>query len=90
MASEKTEINFNPKLFNNIFWHLSEAFNDTKVRYIWLYGGSSASKTYTVVQLQIISMLYGADENALILRKFATDIRDSIYSDFKNVIREWE
>ena len=90
MAYEKTEINFNPELFNNIFWHLSEAFNDTKVRYIWLYGGSSASKTYTVVQLQIISMLYGADENALILRKFATDIRDSIYSDFKNVIREWE
>lgn len=83
------EINFNPELFNNVFWKLQEAFNNPLIRYIWLYGGSSASKTFSVVQLQIIQMLSGSDENALILRKFAVDIRDSIYSDFKTVISDW-
>ena len=34
-------------------------------------------------------MLSGSTENALILRKYAVDIRDSIYADFKEVITEW-
>jgi hypothetical protein len=83
------KIDFNPKLFNNVYWHLLDAFNNALVRFIWVYGGSSASKTYSVVQLQIITMLSGEDENALILRKYATDIKDSIYSDFKNIISLW-
>jgi len=83
------EINFNPELFNNVFWHLKDAFENPLIRYIWLYGGSSASKTFSVVQLQVVSMLKGPDENSLILRKFAVDIRDSIYQDFKNVITDW-
>ena len=83
------QINFNPKLFNNVYWHLREAFENISIRFIWVYGGSSASKTYSVVQLQIISMLSGPDENALVLRKFAVDIKDSIYADFKNIISGW-
>ena len=83
------KINFNPELFNNIFWHLKEAFNNVQIRFVWCYGGSSASKTYSVVQLSIIDMLQGNDNNYLVLRKYATDIRDSIYSDYKNIITEW-
>lgn len=83
------EINFNPDLFNNVFWHIQTAFDSLKVRYIWLFGGSSASKTFSVVQQLVVKMLQGPDENALILRKFAVDIRDSIYSDFKTVISDW-
>jgi len=82
------EIEFNPKLFNKVYWHLEEAFNNVLIRFIWVYGGSSASKTYSVVQLQIKTMLAGENENALVLRKYATDIKDSIYSDFKNIINE--
>ena len=82
------EIDFNPKLFNNIYWHLKKAFENNSVRFIWLYGGSSSSKTFSVVQLQIITM-FSENENALILRKYATDIRDSIFSDFKNIISAW-
>lgn len=83
-------INFNPDLFNNVFWHLKEAFDNILIRFIWVYGGSSASKTYSVVQLTVIEMLQGGDNNSLVLRKFATDIRDSVFSDFKNIITEWE
>lgn len=89
-CEDQAEIEFNPNLFNNVYWHLLDAFNNPLVRFIWLYGGSSASKTYSVVQLQIVKMLEGEDENALVLRKYATDIKDSIYSDFKNIISDWE
>lgn len=87
---DKIDINFNPDLFNNIFWHLKEAFENPLIRFIWCYGGSSASKTFSIVQLSIFDMLQGNDNNYLVLRKYATDIRDSIYSDFKNIITEWE
>jgi len=87
--AKKISIDFNPELFNNVYWHLLKAFKNQLVRFIWLYGGSSASKTYSVVQLQIILMLEGEHENALILRKYAVDIKDSIYADFKNIISDW-
>lgn len=83
------KFDFNPDLFNNVYWHLKEAFNNLLIRFIWLYGGSSASKTYSVVQLQIIRMLEHKGENALVLRKFHPDIKDSIYADFKGIISDW-
>lgn len=83
------DFDFNPNLFNNVYWHLRKAFNNTLIRFIWCYGGSSASKTYSVVQLLIIKMLGGKDENALVLRKYAVDIKDSIYSDFTSIIDDW-
>ena len=92
MAKETTDeldLTFDPYLFNNVYWHLQEAFANPAIRFIWLYGGSSASKTYSVVQLQIFLMLTKADENALVLRKYAVDIKDSIFSDFKTIIKDW-
>lgn len=89
MATVEKRIDFNPDLFNNVFWHLRDAFSNLLIRFIWVYGGSSASKTFSVVQLTVIEMLEGSDNNSLVLRKFTTDIRDSIYSDFKNVIIDW-
>lgn len=88
-GAEITTIDFNPDLFNNVYWHLEAAHHNNDIRYIWLYGGSSASKTYSEVQLLIKEMLSGPDNNSMVLRKFATDIRDSIYADFKNIIAEW-
>lgn len=89
MASQETKIDFNPDLFNNVYWHLEKAFSNEGVRFIWIYGGSSASKTYSVVQLTVKEMLCSNEHNSLILRKYASDIRDSIYSDFKNIITDW-
>lgn len=86
--AKKINLNFNPDLFNNIFFIIRELWNNSLIRFIWIYGGSSASKTYSVVQQSVISLLEG-EGNILVLRKYATDIRDSIYSDFKNVISDW-
>lgn len=83
------KFDFNPELFNNVYWHLRKAFKNAKIRYIWLYGGSSASKTYSVVQLLIVRMLTYPAESTMILRKYAVDIKDSIFQDFKSIISEW-
>ena len=82
-------IEFDAELFNDLFYHLESDFANPEVRFIFAYGGSSASKTYTVVQLLIIRML-SISENTMILRKFGVDIKDSIYSDFVNIINYWE
>lgn len=87
--SQKKQINFNPDLFNNVFWHIQDAFNNESIRYIWEYGGSSGSKSYTTAQATLIDMLQGVDNNTLVLRKYSTDIKDSIYSDFKGIISDW-
>jgi phage terminase large subunit len=83
------QFKFSKKFFNNVYWHLLKAFADTTLRYIWIYGGSSASKTYSVCQLIIVLMLTNKRENTLVLRKYGTDIKDSIYADFKGIIDKW-
>jgi PBSX family phage terminase large subunit len=80
---------FKKSLFNNVYWHLEKAFNSLYIRFIWIYGGSSASKTYSVCQLILKRMLEFENENTMVMRKYAVDIKDSIYSDFKGIIDLW-
>lgn len=82
-------IEFNPDLFNNVYFHIEEALANDAIRFLYLYGGSSASKTFSMVQETVKWMLTGENNNSLVHRKFATDIRDSIFSDFKTVIADW-
>lgn len=82
------KFNFNPELFNDIYWLLTADFDNEAIRYIFLYGGSSASKTYTVVQILVVRLLY-LKENTMVLRKYGVDIKDSIYSDFVGIINDW-
>lgn len=77
------------KLFNNVYWHLEAAIANVLIRFIWLYGGSSASKTYSLCQLVIKRMCESGDENSLVLRKYGSDIEDSVYADFKGIISKW-
>jgi phage terminase large subunit len=91
IQTEKQTIRFKFKrrLFNKIFFILRVLFNNERIRFIWAYGGSSASKTYSVVQLLIIKMMEGSDETACVFRKHAVDIKDSIYADFIGIIKAW-
>jgi phage terminase large subunit len=91
MVKKKRELkfDFNPDIFNNIYWHLKDAFENPLIRFIWCFGGSSAAKTYSTVQLIITSMMDNKDENTMVLRKYAVDIKDSIYSDFTGIIKDW-
>src|SRR5579859_2318932 len=90
MAQKTLTFDLNPELFNPLYWHLEEAHHNEDIRYIWLMGGSSASKTYSEVQLTLVEMLRAPDYNVLVMRKYGTDIKDSIYSDFKAILQDWE
>lgn len=88
-TTRELKFDFNPKIFNNIYWHLKAAFENPLIRFIWCFGGSSAAKTYSTVQLIVINMLENRNDNTMVLRKYAVDIKDSIYSDFTGIIRGW-
>lgn len=62
---------------------------DESIRYILVYGGSSAAKTYTVVQRAIVDSIVERDA-IIVLRKYGSDIEDSIYSDFTGIISTWK
>ena len=58
------------------------------VRFIFLKGGSSSSKSYSVAQAVIIDTLRSGS-SALILRKVGASIKNSIYEDFKAQIERF-
>ena len=82
------EIEFDEELFNPIYQEFIDSFRDEDVRFIIAFGGSSAAKTYSFVQACITENLENPS-NTMILRKWATDIKDTIYSDFENIITDW-
>lgn len=82
-------IEFEEEVFNNIYHEIDEAFINELIRFIFIYGGSSGSKTYSYVQRTIIYMIEGEGNNSLIFRKFSTDIEGSIFQDFKTIIEDW-
>jgi hypothetical protein len=86
---EELEIEFDAELFNPIYFELKDAMENSDIRYIWLYGGSSSSKSFSISQLTIVNMLTESDYNTLIFRKYLSDIKNSIYTDFKGIINEW-
>jgi len=82
-------IEFEEGVFNEIYHEISEAYDNEDVRFIFIYGGSSSSKSYSEVQKTITYMMEGTENNSLIFRKFSTDIDNSIFQDFKTIISDW-
>lgn len=83
-------IEFEEEVFNEIYHEIDELWNNESIRYGFIYGGSSSSKTYSVVQKDIVYMMEGQKNNTLIFRKYSTDIDNSIFEDFKRIISDWE
>lgn len=75
---------FSKRMFNPLFWILLAAIQNDKLRYIFVYGGSSAAKTYTIAQVLTWMALQEA-HSSMILRKFSVDIEDSVEADFKEI-----
>lgn len=73
------------ELFNPAFWLLRHHMDDPTIRYIYIFGGSSAAKTYSLCQ-QIILNCLTKGENTLVTRKISSDLLDSIYADVKGII----
>ncbi len=75
---------YHPYLFNPLYWIMRWALNNDQLRYIFVYGGSSAAKTYSIAQRLSIEALE-KEASTMVLRKFSVDIDDSVYADFKEV-----
>lgn len=74
------QINF--KKLNPLGFHLLKLLQDTSIRLIILFGGSSSGKSYSVAQLILIMTIWDG-ENTLVMRKVGASISKTIYEDFK-------
>lgn len=84
--TERIKLKFNWKLFNPNFHHIEREFKNTNRRFVWLYGGSSSAKSYSLAQATLIigSLLEGSD--TLVFRKVSATLESTIYKDFVTVI----
>lgn len=82
-------IEFEEGIFNQLYYELDEAFNDELIRFIFIYGGSSSSKSYTIVQRIVLFMLSGSNNNTYVFKKIGKRIDETIFSDFKTIISNW-
>ena len=82
------KIKFKKELFCPMYWYVKEAVENPDIRYIFSYGGSSASKTYSIVQ-EICTETIEKGVDTIVMRKHAVDLDRSIYKDFKLVVKDW-
>lgn len=72
----------NPRAFNPLHWHLMPLLRDPKIRFIFIEGGSSASKTAEVCSSLLIDQLEH-NYSSMVFRRFHVHIKDSVYNSFK-------
>lgn len=89
MDDNELELDFNPKLFNPLYWHLKPLLRDERIRYILVEGGSSAAKTYTICQALALDMLEH-DYSTMVFRRQQVDIKDSVLPSFEEAIKGLE
>lgn len=82
MSNFTKQYKFSPKGFNPLFWHLMPLLRDKNIRYIFIEGGSSAAKTYTICQSLLIDGFVN-EYSSMVFRKQLVDVNDSVYAAFK-------
>jgi PBSX family phage terminase large subunit len=75
------------KKFNPNFHHLKEALKDDDIRFVFLYGGSSSSKSYSCAQAFLIECLK-TGSNTMVFKKVGATISESIYKSFQEAARQ--
>lgn len=76
---------FNPKLFNPLYWHLIDLIWNPAIRFIFVEGGSSAAKTFTICQALVLYIM-ASKKNVIVFRRFHVHIEDTVYASFKSAI----
>lgn len=80
-----TPIRIGEQLLSPNGWWLSQCLFDTTIRFIFLYGGSSSAKSYSVAQLFVLAT-YSERVNHLVMRKVGASIEKTIYADFRSAV----
>jgi phage terminase large subunit len=78
---------YNRKLFNPLFWHVQKYLNNEAIRFMFIEGGSSAAKTFSIAQALLFHMVdYGV--NTMVYRQFGVHIKDTVFQSFKKAANE--
>lgn len=80
-----TPIRIGEQLLSPNGWWLSQYLFDVTIRFIFLYGGSSSAKSYSVAQLFVLAT-YSERVNHLVMRKVGASIEKTIYADFRSAV----
>lgn len=72
----------NYKKFNPLGFYLLKLLQDTTIRFIILFGGSSSGKSFSVAQIILIFTIWEGS-STLVMRKVGATIKDTIYQSFK-------
>lgn len=82
-------IEFEDGIFNELYYELDEVFLNDLIRFIFIYGGSSSSKSYTIAQRLIIYAMEGKENNSYVFKLVSAKIDETIYATFKKIIYSW-
>lgn len=83
MMSEKRKKVISHKRFNPNYYHLRAEMDNENIRFIFLRGGSSSAKTYSVAQAILIDCVK-CGTNTMVYKKTSNSIDNSIYKSFKS------
>lgn len=83
-------IEFEAEVFNELYHELDEAFLNELIRFIFIYGGSSSSKSYTIAQRLIIYAMEGKGNNSYVFKLISSKIDETIYATFETIVRSWD
>lgn len=81
----RIELNISPKIFNTTYFpHLQ----DYSKRYEIYYGGAGSGKSVFITQKLLIKAM-GRRRKVLVIRKFATTLKDSVFQLFIDILKQW-
>lgn len=92
MAKQHTraeKLTFSRRLFNPNFFHLAAELRNISRRFVFCYGGSSSSKSFSIVQAILIICCLQEKSNTIVFRKVQATIKKTIKKDFERVIKDY-
>lgn len=82
--TQGVDLLLNRALFTDVFFKIRGA----RRRFVVVWGGASASKSYSMMQ-HLILRTFEDTGTWLVIRKYSSDIYDSVYAGLEAIIRGW-
>lgn len=79
-------LNINKKVFNEVYFPYLNKYAD---RYEVYYGGAGSGKSVFVCQKIIVKACI-SKRKVLVIRKFATTLKDSVFQLFLDILKKWQ
>lgn len=84
MSNHDIELDIDEDVFSDVYWKIA----DVDTRFLVLWGGTAAGKSYTVAQREVL-IAFESYQKTLFIRKVASTLKDSVYQSVLNRIDEF-